>query len=108
MYGTSLLAFGLLLGSAIAVPAFTGKPFQITHLSIQEIEGANTTLKFTVHDPDPLTNATQKCTGAWKTGSDGYPQGSYKSCSANSTFACKYIERHNKISGATIGSDLRA
>jgi hypothetical protein len=77
MYGISLLVSGLMVASAIAAPAATTRPFQITNLSIKEVEGGNTTFKFTVHDPDPLTNATQKCTGAWKTGSGGYPQGSY-------------------------------
>ncbi|KAK5725973.1 hypothetical protein LTR15_004163 [Elasticomyces elasticus] len=87
MYGTALLLFGLCILATFtsALPAAANKPFQVSKLAIQEIEGANTTIDFTVYDPDPLTNATAVCTGIWTTGTAGYPQSSYKTC-GNSTF----------------------
>ncbi|KAK3115403.1 hypothetical protein LTR53_005301 [Teratosphaeriaceae sp. CCFEE 6253] len=88
MHGASLLlpVVAILASTISALPAASGVPFQVTHLSIQAVKSANTTIKFTVYDPDPLTNATQSCTAIWTTGSGGYPKGSYKTC-GNSTFA---------------------
>ncbi|TKA59678.1 hypothetical protein B0A55_13023 [Friedmanniomyces simplex] len=89
MYGaTSILLSSLSLLNTLtsALPAATTPPFEITNLQLHEIEGGNTTIGFTVYDPDPLTNAIQRCTGNWATGSSGYPQGSYETC-GNSSFA---------------------
>ncbi|KAK5684854.1 hypothetical protein LTS10_002929 [Elasticomyces elasticus] len=79
MYGAALLLSGLCILATFtsALPAAANKPLQVSKLSIQEIDGANTTIDFTVYDPDPLTNATAVCTGIWTTGSAGYPQSSY-------------------------------
>ncbi|KAK0943709.1 hypothetical protein LTR48_003841 [Friedmanniomyces endolithicus] len=88
MYAATLLLLSTLLLLATlpsALPAATSPPFQITHLQLHEVQNGNTTFAFTVHDPDPLTNATQRCTGKWTTGTSGYPQGSYETC-GNSSF----------------------
>lgn len=81
MYAVALLsAICFLATTVFTAPAkisATSPPFQITKLQLHEIQGHNTTISFTVHDPDPLTNATQECSARWKTGSGGYPQGSY-------------------------------
>jgi len=80
MYSVTFVFLSVLLLLATfpsALPAATSPPFQITRLQLQEVQNGNTTFSFTVHDPDPLTNATQRCTGKWTTGTSGYPQGSY-------------------------------
>ncbi len=51
--------------------------FIVTELQIRKVAMGNITLDFTVYDPDPLTNATDSCTGSWKAGTDDYPKGSY-------------------------------
>ncbi|EMC92304.1 hypothetical protein BAUCODRAFT_78224 [Baudoinia panamericana UAMH 10762] len=60
--------------------------FGITQLRILQLHGGNTTISFTVHDPNPLANATQTCTGRWTTNISNYPQGTYQQC-GNSTLA---------------------
>ncbi|KXL45108.1 hypothetical protein M433DRAFT_160357 [Acidomyces richmondensis BFW] len=52
-------------------------PFQITDLLILSTTRGNTTLSFTVHDPNPLTNATQSCSTSWRTRTADYPSGAY-------------------------------
>lgn len=55
----------------------TDQPFQISKLVIDTVENGNTTIKFNIYDPDPLTNATATCSGSWKAGSTDYPQDTY-------------------------------
>ena len=79
---STITGFGILASLTAAAPAVlstasTGNDFEITTLGIEEIANGVTRLNFTVHDPDPLTNATQRCTGIWTTGTTSYPQGSY-------------------------------
>ena len=78
MRATTLLVtgLGLLAGHSLAAND-TMAPFQITNTIVTDIMGGNTTIKFTVYDPDPLTNATETCTATWKTGSGAYPSGAY-------------------------------
>jgi len=105
MYASTLLLFGLLATCISARPAATSPPFEVTRLKTHIVEGGNTTIEFTVHDPDPLTNATQKCTGAWKTGSNGYPQGSYV-CQLHSppAHSSRSTDRHCRSHAATAAS----
>ncbi|KAK0966652.1 Trehalose-6-P synthase/phosphatase complex subunit [Friedmanniomyces endolithicus] len=80
MYGPTLVLLCTLIVFSICTSAratATSPPFQITHLQLHEVQTGNTTFSFIVHDPDPLTNATQRCAGEWTTGSKGYSQGTY-------------------------------
>lgn len=85
-----MLFSGLILttlaGLAASAPAFSGAAFQITNLHLTSAPHINTTLTFTAHDPDPLSNATAICSASWPTNSTSYPQDTYDSC-PNSTFA---------------------
>lgn len=79
----SRIAFLLAATLAVFTSASTSalsEDLQITDLSITKVLGGNVTLHFTVHDPDPLTNATRSCGGTWTTGSKGYPTGAYAIC----------------------------
>ena len=75
------------------IPAIQGAslasapPFEITNLTIGKVMGGNVTFSFTVHDPDPLTNATSTCAFEWVTASKAFPKGSYAPCGSNTTFA---------------------
>lgn len=71
---------GLVANIANAAPAFTADALEMTSLSLTRVEGGNATLTFTVHDPDPLSNATTTCSGSWAYGSAAWPTGSYDSC----------------------------
>lgn len=77
MHASILTLTGVLAALGAAAPAATSQAFEITDLKTCEVDAGNTTIEFTVHDPDPLTDAYAKCTGVWKTGSGGYPSGSY-------------------------------
>nr|POE86494.1 hypothetical protein CFP56_46678 [Quercus suber] len=72
-------------GLPASVAAFSGQPYQITNMGVTVNAQGNTTIKFTVHDPDKLSNETAVCSDTWKTKDKSYPQGSYLSC-PNSTF----------------------
>lgn len=73
----ALLATAFLASTTSAAPAATGQAFEIQQLSIGKVMGGNVTFAFTVHDPDPLTNATDTCEGEWVTASKAFPKGSY-------------------------------
>lgn len=91
MHSFTSLVLALAATNALAAPTananinekrmaqFAGTPLQITGLKVTDSSAGNSTLAFTVHDPDPLTNATTACSGAWAHGSNGYPQGGYVS-----------------------------
>lgn len=76
----------LLVVSATVTAAFTGEPFEVTNLKVDvdRTEGGDFSVSFTIHDPDPLTDATQTCSKSWEYGSKGYPSGSYVSSSPSS------------------------
>lgn len=76
-------------------------PFQITNLEITKVQGANVTLHFTVHDPDPLGKATQSCAGSWAIGSGAYPTGGYKMC-GNTTFGW-HMESYKTMENFVLG-----
>ncbi|KAK4545290.1 hypothetical protein LTR36_003470 [Oleoguttula mirabilis] len=77
---------GLFTATIAARAVTTTPPFEVTRAKIHQVQGCNTTFEFMVYDPDPLTNATAKCSYTWKTGSSAYPQAEYSPCS-NSSFA---------------------
>lgn len=88
--GLLFAGFGLLGGCSFAAPTTNSMPpFEITNTKYHQVEGGNTTIAFTVYDPNPLTNATTECTDSWETGSTDYPSGTYLSC-ANDTFAWNF------------------
>lgn len=72
---------------AAAAANFEGLPYQVSDLSITRVAGANVTFNFTVHDPDPVGEATQVCTSTWVVGSRGFPTEGYEPCDG-SPFAC--------------------
>ena len=74
---TTLLAFLVNAAPVVAVALATTPPYQITDLAMTKQDPGNITIAFKVYDPDPLTNSTAWCTGSWKVGSGGYPQGPY-------------------------------
>ncbi len=77
----------ILLTAMLAVfSSAASDDFQVTNLSITKVDGGNVTIKFTVHDPDPLGKETKSCGGTWKIASHGYPVDSYKVCGGNTTF----------------------
>ncbi|OQN96219.1 hypothetical protein B0A48_17726 [Cryoendolithus antarcticus] len=80
------LLLSLLHALALALPSglsthFSGDPLTLANLLLVREPTANATLSFSIHDPDPLTNATALCSGAWRYGSKAWPSGSYWSCS---------------------------
>lgn len=87
MRATSVISSLILLAAAASAAPFvrsraaqaSSPPFQVTNLVIDTVENGNTTLKFNVYDPDPLTNSTAVCSGSWKHGSADYPSGPYVS-----------------------------
>ncbi|KAK4505797.1 hypothetical protein PRZ48_003762 [Zasmidium cellare] len=76
-------------------------PFQVSKLVIDTVENGNTTIKFNVYDPDPLTNATATCSGSWKADTSGNPQTDYELC-GNSTFAWNF-DSFDSIEKFTLG-----
>nr|OQO22285.1 hypothetical protein B0A51_12434 [Rachicladosporium sp. CCFEE 5018] len=62
-------------------PTFSGESLKLTNLLLVRDPTFNATLSFSIHDPDPLANATALCSGAWRYGSKAWPSGSYWSCS---------------------------
>jgi hypothetical protein len=94
MKAPTLATLIFLTATASATPLkraalFTGKDYEITKLNLQDNSKGNVTIRFTVHDPDPLTNATALCKGSWPHGSDQYPQDTYvclrAQCSGHAT-----------------------
>ena len=79
MHVTSLAVIGLCAGLSAAAQQASASAFDITNLSTHQVTGGNTTLEFTIHDPDPLTNTTTTCTGTWAEGTDDYPSPGYVS-----------------------------
>lgn len=72
----------LFVASVLAAANVEGELFEISNIEVDRVVGGNFSLSFTIYDPDPLTNATQDCTGSWAYGSKSYPQGSYVSSPA--------------------------
>ncbi|KAI7279627.1 hypothetical protein KC345_g5269 [Hortaea werneckii] len=85
MHVTKLAVIGFCAGFSAAAQLASASAFDITNLSTHQVTGGNTTIGFTIHDPDPLTNATTTCTGTWEEGSDNYPSPGYQTCT-NTTF----------------------
>lgn len=77
MHATNLALIGFCAGLSAAAQLASASAFDITNLSTHQVTGGNTTIAFTIHDPDPLTNATTTCTGTWEEGSDNYPSPGY-------------------------------
>jgi hypothetical protein len=78
MLRTLALIIATTLTTAIhAAPLASAPPFEITNLTIGKVIGGNVTFSFTVHDPDPLTDATETCAFEWVTASKAFPKGSY-------------------------------
>jgi hypothetical protein len=102
------IATGLLAASTSAAPfsppkkLFTGAPFQLLDFLVTRVENANATLSFTIHDPDPLTNATVVCNGTWKYNSMGWPTGAYVPCTSNIAFAWRMSD-FNSWTDFTLG-----
>jgi hypothetical protein len=69
---------------------FTSKEYEITQLSLQDRSAGNVTIKFNVHDPDPLTNATALCQGSWPHGSNQYPRDTYVCLHAQDSYAAMH------------------
>lgn len=67
----------LLAASACAAANFEGEFFEVSDVKVDRVFSGNFSISFTVYDPDPLTNATQECSGSWAYGSNGYPKASY-------------------------------
>ncbi|KAK5134518.1 hypothetical protein LTR08_006435 [Meristemomyces frigidus] len=88
MHAIAYILAALFAATAFARPAATTPPFEVSHIKVHEANGLNfnTTIEFTIHDPDPLTNATSECSYLWATGSNDYPQAQYAPC-GNSSFA---------------------
>ncbi|KAF2158681.1 hypothetical protein M409DRAFT_61462 [Zasmidium cellare ATCC 36951] len=76
-------------------------PFQVSKLVIDTVENGNTTIKFNIYDPDPLTNATATCSGSWKADSTDYPKDTYELC-GNSTFAWNF-DSFDSVEKFTLG-----
>ena len=85
----AVAAFTTLAYAAPAVPPFavsrfSASNFEITqlstHLAANGTQNATqgVTLSFLVRDPDPLTNSTATCNGAWNV-NGSYPSGGYVS-----------------------------
>ncbi|KAI6881199.1 hypothetical protein KC318_g16630 [Hortaea werneckii] len=85
MHAIKLAVIGLCAGLSAAAQLASADAFDITNLSTRQVTGGNTTIEFTIHDPDPLTNATTNCTGTWEEGTDNYPSPGYQTCT-NRTF----------------------
>ncbi|RMY85127.1 hypothetical protein D0862_11250 [Hortaea werneckii] len=85
MHATKLAVIGFCAGLSAAAQLASASAFDITNLSTHQVTGGNTTIEFTIHDPDPLTNATTTCTGTWEEGSDNYLSPGYQTCT-NTTF----------------------
>ena len=81
MHATALCtAVALLATCAFGAPAAnSAPPFQVTSTNIQRVVGGNTSIEFTVYDPNKVAKATQVCNGTWVYGSRGFPSGSYVS-----------------------------
>lgn len=82
MKASTLVTLVVLTATASASPVkraaqFTGNEYEITKLKLQDISQGNVTIRFNVHDPDPLTNATALCKGSWPHGSNQYPKDTY-------------------------------
>lgn len=73
----ALLATAFLASTISAAPAFTGQPLEMRDLVVGKVMGGNVTISFSVHDPDPLTDAEDTCEGEWRTASKAFPKGSY-------------------------------
>ncbi|RMX73409.1 hypothetical protein D0869_13633 [Hortaea werneckii] len=85
MHVITLAVIGLCAGLSAAAQLASAEAFDITNLSTHQVTGGNTTIEFTIHDPDPLTNTTTNCTGTWEEGTDNYPSPGYQTCT-NRTF----------------------
>ncbi|KAI6842185.1 hypothetical protein KC340_g2661 [Hortaea werneckii] len=85
MRATKLAVIGFCAGLSAAAQLASASAFDITNLSTHQVTGGNTTIAFTIHDPDPLTGATTTCTGTWQEGTDNYPSPGYQTCT-NRTF----------------------
>ncbi|KAK5110451.1 hypothetical protein LTR62_005802 [Meristemomyces frigidus] len=101
MYATLYFLSAFLATTTLALPAATNPGFRLSALKIHEVEGGNTTIRFSIFDPDPLTNGTGICRGEWLTGSGGYPTGSYESC-GNTTFAWN-MNSYDNITSFVLG-----
>ena len=77
MQATAVVLTAFIAPLAMAAPAFSGQPLEITNLKTCEVAMGNTTVEFDVYDPDPLTLARARCTGSWEEGSGNYPSGGY-------------------------------
>lgn len=77
MHVITLAVIGLCAGLSAAAQLASAEAFDITNLSTHQVTGGNTTIEFTIHDPDPLTNTTTNCTGTWEEGTDNYPSPGY-------------------------------
>lgn len=92
----------LFVASAFAAANVQGDLFELSNIQVNRVFSGNFSISFTVYDPDPLTNATQECTGTWAYGTKGYPQGSYvRNPTRNAD------DNSNPISGALRQLDLR-
>lgn len=81
-FTAALLAISTIVAAAPApIPApapatVDTSAFEVSNLSIQKVQGT-ITISFSVHDPNPLTNATEVCKGSWSAASNDYPKDTY-------------------------------
>lgn len=76
-FTTLITTIAVFIASAWAAASVEADHFELSQIKVDRSFSGNFSVSFTVHDPDPLTNATQECSGSWKYGSKGFPQGSY-------------------------------
>ncbi|OQN95206.1 hypothetical protein B0A48_18762 [Cryoendolithus antarcticus] len=101
MYRT--IAAGTLTSLALPLlpttAAFQGSPYELSALVVERVRVRNTTISFTIHDPEPLACQTVLCTATWAYGSKAWPTDGYSLCDGSVIgWNMAHFESWNKFS----------